>query len=505
MPDYKIKLRNIKNIGSLELTYPQSPGVYLISGRNGCGKSTVLVSLHRLCDKNSFSHHYSPTPLYSYQNAEIEYSIDEERVVYKKKQQRWPPHPKNKSVLIDSFPPTRSLFITASGMRFFSQQINVDNPRLEVASDFIKESMNRVFNTRVFSNLKYKQIKPKRGRLRNIPRPYKLYLLSSGRIKYDENNFSLGERLVLNTLELISNAEPRSQILIDEVELALHPVAQANFYRLLEELAQAKSLYIFISSHSATLVKLAKKNFHLTPSADGRVEVITDSYPAYILSDIGIDANFQPDKIFFVEDNMAAVYLRNIIRKVTISGGINPSNIVIPIGGYPQVVEFLRNYRMIEPDENKTHAMLDEDVRQTFRELRLNSPHDPLVEKFQNEIDHRHLDYLDITPEVGFWEWISESPENFKNRLSALLDISLGGWNVGADISEIEGSRESQNPRKTAKTRMNKLMEKLMPRIPTLSEDEIIRSIIEMYVDRKSEDEAWLALQKRKILPFLRS
>ncbi len=370
------------------MTYPERPGVYLISGCNGCGKSTLLVAMHRLCDKNAFSNYFSPTPLYDYRNAEIQYSVDNECVTYRKNLKRWPPHPKNKNKVIDHFPPNNSLFITASGLRFFSQQINVAAPRLYNASDFLKESMNFVFSTNAFSNLKYKQIKPKRGKLRTLPRPYKLYVMDFGRNKkYDENNFSLGERLVLNTLELISIAAPNSQILIDEVELALQAVVQADFYRLLKDLARDRSLFIFISSHSATLVKLSNKSFHLKQDLNGKVEVLTDSYPAFILSDIGVDENYTPDKIFFVEDDMAAEYLRNVIKQITSSEDINPNCTVIPIGGYPQVVEFLINYRSIEPNVNKTHAMLDADVVDSFRSLQRTTPHDPLIRKMEEQLD----------------------------------------------------------------------------------------------------------------------
>lgn len=506
MPTYKIELRKIKNISSLEINYPATPGVYLISGCNGCGKSTLLVALHRLCDKNAFSNYFSPTPLYDYNNAEIQYSTDVESVIYKKKAKRWPPHPKNNNKVIDQFPPSNSLLITASGIRFFSQLINVADARMNDASDFIKTSMNFVFGTNVFSNLKYKQIKPKRGKLKVLPRPYKLYIMDLGRHKkYDENNFSLGERLVLNTLELISNAEPHSQILIDEVELALHPVAQANFYSLLKELATQKSLYIFISTHSATLVKLSNKNYHLKSGNNGQVEVLTNSYPAYILSNIGVDENYSPDKIFFVEDDMAAEFLRNIIDKITSSMKINPNCIVIPIGGYPQVVEFLINYHAIEPNENKTHAMVDADVKETFMELKRSSPHDPLVEKMDVQIRQRNLDYLDITPEVGFWKWISDNPNLFRNMLALELNNPLGGWNEVVDIREIENLPESVNPRKTAKTRLNSLIDKLESRLPELSKQEIRRGIIKAYVRYKGGDEVWLSLQKSKLMRFLNS
>lgn len=52
---YKITLKNIKSINYLEFSFPDKNGVYLLTGGNGCGKTTLLIALNRLGDNLAFS------------------------------------------------------------------------------------------------------------------------------------------------------------------------------------------------------------------------------------------------------------------------------------------------------------------------------------------------------------------------------------------------------------------------------------------------------------------
>ena len=50
---YKITLKNIKAITNLEFHFTEKNGVYLLTGTNGCGKTTLLIALNRLGDNLS--------------------------------------------------------------------------------------------------------------------------------------------------------------------------------------------------------------------------------------------------------------------------------------------------------------------------------------------------------------------------------------------------------------------------------------------------------------------
>lgn len=125
-----------------------------------------------------------------------------------------------------------------------------------------------------------------KGRQVNLHRENKLYILKNSREdKYSELSFSLGERLQLNALIFIESVTDNSLLLIDEIELALHPIAQVRFYQYLQEVVKSKKLTVIISTHSSW-VKVSKYRFCLEPQRNGTVEVLCDCAPSYILKDI---------------------------------------------------------------------------------------------------------------------------------------------------------------------------------------------------------------------------
>ena len=53
---FKIKLRNIKGIKKMDFPFPERKGVYVLTGANGSGKTSLLIALCRLGDKMAFTH-----------------------------------------------------------------------------------------------------------------------------------------------------------------------------------------------------------------------------------------------------------------------------------------------------------------------------------------------------------------------------------------------------------------------------------------------------------------
>ena len=54
-----IKIKNIKSIVDLSYSLPASSGVYLLTGANGTGKTTLLSALNRMGNNQAFAQDFS--------------------------------------------------------------------------------------------------------------------------------------------------------------------------------------------------------------------------------------------------------------------------------------------------------------------------------------------------------------------------------------------------------------------------------------------------------------
>src|SRR5574344_693083 len=109
-----ITITNLKNIRSLEYEIPNCPGVYVSTGLNGCGKTSLLVAIHRITHGNAFKENYlqAAEGMDAYANSEVKYSIGGDYVTYRHLNSRWVPSPKSKSVLLTRTGITQSRFIS---------------------------------------------------------------------------------------------------------------------------------------------------------------------------------------------------------------------------------------------------------------------------------------------------------------------------------------------------------------------------------------------------------
>ena len=269
---FSIKLNNLKGIKELQFIVPEQNDVYLITGPNGCGKTSLLVALSRMRNPNAFAEGYRVTGYDKYENSKITYDYNGTSISYTKSDQRWSVTPKKEAKNIQAaFPYNVVSFLTTNGKRLYEtpEQLLKVRRTERAAEPTIISAMNKILDTTKFNDLKYVQVKSMKGRQVNLHRENKLYILKNSRgDKYSELSFSLGERLLLNALIFIESVTNNSLLLIDEIELALHPIAQVRFYQYLQEVVKSKKLTVIISTHSSSLVKAAKPRFYLEPQSD---------------------------------------------------------------------------------------------------------------------------------------------------------------------------------------------------------------------------------------------
>lgn len=269
----RIIIENLRHIRKLEFSIPNN-GVWLLTGANGTGKTSLLACMRRLGFSNAFPTHFPSSQksdkLDSFEGSSVEYQIGGSTVTYKYRGERWVPHPKANSGLLGESGFPSVLHIAADSTRIEPRKEDFQLRRVRPANAQIIDGANSIFDTSKFDKLKTINIRTGVGSdaflLELDPRPGQI-----GRHYISEKSFSLGELCILKLLRLLRDCARGSLVLIDELELALHPMAQANLLRYLEEIAARKALTIIVSTHSATLIKQAKPSRLLLLQDQGEV------------------------------------------------------------------------------------------------------------------------------------------------------------------------------------------------------------------------------------------
>ncbi len=490
------------------MTYnlPDKPGVYLLTGANGTGKTTLLVALNRLGDKLSFKEHFYSDEHKS--SASIAYNIGKDVVTYRKRNQRWSPRPKSRSKLLEEYKYHHTYYLTATGLRLYQQEkLNLSRNDHHQTSEDIKNALNNIFNTDKFNNLEYIKVSPKKGRQKILHRKNKLYVLKNSYNKqYSELSFSLGERMALNALDFIEGIQQGGMLLIDEVELALHPLAQVRFYNYLEGIAKSKDLVVIVSTHSTSLIK-SGKNLHYLENKDGNIQVLYDVKPAYVLKDLSVESDNCPDYIFFVEDEMARVYLTEVLKSLRSMDLVSCSPYVkiLPVGGYRQVLELMKHFYGLPPFSRKNvHSFLDEDVKTTYNNiLHKNSKNQADLEFIRlMQENSENYNYLSITPELGVWNELTLNSDWFQEALNKeYTDIFFNVENI---VSMVNSEEISENSRKRAKGCFKNMLDKLHEKKKELHKNDFNRLLFQSYVKHKIDsDRDYLGELRKKITPIL--
>lgn len=488
---FQVKLENLKGIKELVFPFPERKGLYVLTGINGCGKTSLLIALSRLGDKYAFKNFQVKNDKWlkidAYKNASIIYKTDTKEVKYQYSRSRWAPTPRENSSLINAFPFINTLFISTLGLRFYTQdQFVFKRPVLLEVSDSIKRPMKEILSSDKYDDLKFITVKGKKGRQSQLHRNNKLYVIQTGHNIYSEHNFSLGERLLLNTLDTLEHITPKTLLLIDEVELALHPLAQIKFYDYLKEQALQKDLAIIISTHSASLINHAEKRLFLEKQSNGTVEVLKDCFPSYILRTVSSNEEQKPDFFFFVEDDMATDYFQYIVNKFLADTGKPINCKVIPVGPYESVVKLVETFPMFGYNKSHVQAFLDEDVKTTYREWH-NNRNRTEAEQKKYELFNRNgnnISYLSITPELGVWEWIEQNSAKLKKYLD--VQYGLQTYDVVRIIEETsaeEAMNKGDNLRNWAKGCFKNIADKINAKNHLISKREIYKSLLICYAN----------------------
>lgn len=414
----KLTIENLKNIQHLEFEIPER-GAYLLTGSNGSGKTSLLTCLSRIRNSGAFQRGFRSSEhpsLDSHRGASVKYEIGGASVTYTYVEERWAPLPRRNSGLLANCGYPEVKYIAADGDRVEPKKDEFTPRSVRLTGQPLRDDLNNIFSTQRFDELCY--INLKRGGQN------KAYLIRQTRpgktaLYFSEKNFSLGELCVLKLLLALEGIVNGSLVLIDELELAVHPRAQSKLFHHLVKIAREKELTIIFSTHSVTLIKTTdRRKILFLQSTNGKVVCRKDCYPTFALGQITSGEEVAPDCAIYVEDDsakkcteaMIQLYRRQMSPLVA-----QPTVVVVPLGGFSQILEFMDKAPQLLPANTKVMALLDEDVQtESLAGYHARQDH-YMLGLFQRL--NGSVRYLPWTPEVGFIELIQQAPEQHENGL----------------------------------------------------------------------------------------
>lgn len=449
----KISIRNLKDVKQLDFVVPEQKGVYLIAGANGCGKTTLLICLDRICNSLAFSLGLSSASSWDeadqYEESLVTYTVETKTVSYKKRQARWAPTPKKDSSVLDDFGFSASSFIKADAQRIAVRPEELKAGNLTNVDNNVKIALNDIFETDKYNRLM--RLKNSNGRGKTTVYFY-LIKEKNGSKYYSEKRFSTGELAIVRLVEQIEQVENGSMILLDEAELALHPRVQVKLLEYLEKKAQLKNLWVFISTHSPTMLKATKKeNILLLKKEEEKTQVINPCYAAHAIGEVDFANSNIFDYIFFVEDEKAVDILRAYLKRYF---AIYPEHAtaiynIIPVGGFYETsrMAVYTNRRVF--GDTKIRAVVDQDA---FEDIGTKPKFEELY-KYNKGL----IKSLSFTPEVWLIDKLEKADVSLKKKI---LDEYYIEWEtIIKDAEYVKCS--ASNPRNLAKKKYNVLLDVL--------------------------------------------
>lgn len=491
----KITIKNLRHITNLEFEIPRQ-GVWLLTGSNGTGKTSLLGCLRRIGYKNAFPIHF-PTSRRSDQidsndGASISYDTPGGLVTYAYRTERWVPTPKTHSGVLSSLGYPDVIYVAADADRIEPRREDFAPNRVRAAPLGVISAANKIFGTNKFDALKVINVRRGVG-----SQAFLLELPTTQRQPnkyFSEKNLSLGELCIIKLLRTLDECLRGSLVLIDEVELALHPMAQTELLNYLQEISDEKSLTVIVSTHSATLIKQVNRSKILFLQADspGMISCFKDCYSSYVLGVLSYQEESASDVLIYVEDDSARIVVevlaQKFIAEIFAQDPLIPSVNVIPVGGYTNVLRFFVRQKPLLPAITRTYVILDADAEEGLD----NAQKEDIIRIYREEA--RSISFLSFTPEVGLCDYLNReraSIEATLRRYYSLNTLTLRGVNLG-------GVPNPQQPgvRDLCKNRVDDICNHLSNQLPNATSSDVRQILLKILAEYTFTNERARVMQQ---------
>ena len=406
-------------------------------------------------NQNAFPTHFpslrlSRPSLDNYETAKIVYKINDEEVEYAYRGERWAPRPRKNSHLLGDFGYPKVLYIGANAERITARPDDFRPARAQNAPTNLVAAANSIFETKKFNTLKVVNLTTGPGN-----KAFVLKVCDTPASYHSEKQFSLGELCILKLISALSSCPNHSLVLIDELEMALHPRAQSQLYNYLCKIAKDKKLTVIFSTHSVSLLKSAsrKNTIYLQRDDDNNVIPIVGCFPTYAIGNITIGEERAPDVVLYVEDEVARSIVEPLIKLIITEEyfpmiRLFPTVKIVPIRRVRAGSALFNTSQFCPSPSTKSYVFLDKDVEvETVTEWKRNENHERLnwLSKVKEKVN-----YLPWTPEVGIISYICNHRKDAEIKLRAA--ISDNGFTITEDKFEAFNSSSGKDKRDKAKT-----------------------------------------------------
>lgn len=399
-----LHIENLRGVRSLDFEVPAYAGAFLLTGANGAGKSTVLSCLAQLGDPEALNKFFTPdirfvdsTAGEVFAESLVRYEAGNYHVTFHFRNGAWEPqNPDPMEKTFQEFEFSNVVFTGARRKHYPADGELFSIKDIKRVPDEVSNGAAAIFDDERFYHLHTITSKTD-GR-----EYFLVHRFQGGQDFYfSDNNFSAGERAVLQLLMLLKRLPRHALILIDEAEMALHPKAQKRLLEYLERAALEQDHTILVSTQSASLIRISdpRKILFLENDESGSMVCRRNVYPAAILGEMAIVEEILPEIMLLVEDQEASMLLEAIVEKLRNNMDIQfPYTKILPVGGYMQVVILMDNLGRVFPPYVKRRAVLDQDAERPIRK----AISDPGAS--QHEIvarNSKNIYFLPCAPEQG--------------------------------------------------------------------------------------------------------
>ncbi len=146
-------------------------------------------------------------------------------------------------------------------------------------------------------------------------------------------NMGAGEDILIDLLYLLQQSPKGSLIVIEEIEIGLHPEALIRLAKHLTEICWEKKFQIIVSTHSSYFIDSLPREARILIQKAKTEHIITKS-PTTRLAIGFMSGQLEPELHIYCEDHFAALLIEN-----SLSGEARKRTRIIPVGAKSQLVK----------------------------------------------------------------------------------------------------------------------------------------------------------------------